>query len=253
MSDDALPHTAPNTIAGDEPAVGTLHQRIRGEIEGRILSGEWRPGFRIPFEHELMAQYGCSRMTVHKAISELAGQGLLIRRRRAGSFVASPRIHSAVLDISDIQAEILQRGQAYAYELLEQRIRPPADPEEETLAAGEDLLSITSLHRAGGAGFAFEERVISLASVPDARTVDFSLVAPGAWLLDHVPWTEAEHRISAENAKGRAAAVLGITAGAACLILERRTWRGENGVTAVRQTFPGHLYDLMARFTPSRG
>ena len=31
----------------------SLHERILGDIEGRILSGEWAPGHRIPFEHEL--------------------------------------------------------------------------------------------------------------------------------------------------------------------------------------------------------
>ena len=32
-----------------------------------------------------MAEYGCSRMTVNKALSALAATGLIARRRRAGS------------------------------------------------------------------------------------------------------------------------------------------------------------------------
>jgi GntR family transcriptional regulator, histidine utilization repressor len=32
-----------------------LHARIRSDIESKILKGEWRPGFRIPPEHALMA------------------------------------------------------------------------------------------------------------------------------------------------------------------------------------------------------
>ena len=42
------------------PAVGkpTLYKQIRLDIERRILTGEWPPGHRIPFEHELMARYG---------------------------------------------------------------------------------------------------------------------------------------------------------------------------------------------------
>ena len=31
----------------------TLHQRILSDIEGRIVSGEWPPGHRIPFELDL--------------------------------------------------------------------------------------------------------------------------------------------------------------------------------------------------------
>ena len=69
-----------------------LHQRIRSEIEGRILSGEWAPGYRIPFEHEMMARHRCARMTVSKALSGLASAGLIVRRKGSGSFVARPRL-----------------------------------------------------------------------------------------------------------------------------------------------------------------
>ncbi|MGH6996578.1 MAG: GntR family transcriptional regulator, partial [Phenylobacterium sp.] len=113
-------------------APAALHQRIRTDIEAKILSGELGPGDRIPFEHELTEQYGCSRMTVSKAISALAEAGLIERRRRAGSFVARPRVHSAVLDIPDLRAEIEGRGQAYRFELITcvQRAADGADEAE---------------------------------------------------------------------------------------------------------------------------
>ena len=31
----------------------SIAEQIRADIEARIGSGEWQPGFRIPFEHEL--------------------------------------------------------------------------------------------------------------------------------------------------------------------------------------------------------
>ena len=43
--------------AADKP---TLYKQIRLDIERRILTGEWPPGHRIPFEHQLMTRYGCS-------------------------------------------------------------------------------------------------------------------------------------------------------------------------------------------------
>ena len=64
--------------AADKP---TLYKQIRLDIERRILTGEWPPGHRIPFEHQLMTRYGCSRMTVSKALSELAQTDLIERRR----------------------------------------------------------------------------------------------------------------------------------------------------------------------------
>ncbi|TQT23185.1 histidine utilization repressor, partial [Xanthomonas perforans] len=38
--------------------------------------------------------------------------------------------------------------------------------------------------------------------------------------------------------------------GAACLVIDRHTWRGELPVTYVRQMFLGGSYDLVARFAP---
>lgn len=232
----------------------SLHQRIRTDIETRILSGEWRPGHRIPYEHELMAEYGCSRMTVNKAISALAQNGLIERRRRAGSFVARPRIHSVVLSIPDIQAEVAGRGETYGLRLLsrEHRAARRGDLIEQRLAGKGPLLAITCLHSGDGRPIAFEERLISLTAVPEVAEVDFSETSPGRWLLAHVPWTEAEHRITAVNAEDSLAEHLQIEAGAACLSVERRTWRGDEHITYVRQIFAGETYDLVAKFGPAR-
>lgn len=233
----------------------SLHRRIRAEVQANILSGAWPPGHRIPAEHELMAQYGCSRMTVNKALGPLADAGLIVRRRRAGTVVARPKIHSAVLDIPDIAAEVAARGEAYGYELLSRAERPPAEAEAEALdlAPGDRVLALRCLHRAAGRPFALEERLVNLAAAPEARSVDFAAMPPGGWLLSHVPWTEAEHRIGAAAATRAAARALAIPTGAACLILDRRTWRGADRITDVRLTFPGEAYDLVARFTPSQG
>ncbi|CAN5397833.1 histidine utilization repressor [soil metagenome] len=227
----------------------TLHRRIRTDISERILSGEWAPGHRIPFEHELMADYGCSRMTVNKALTPLVDNGLIVRRRRAGSFVARPRLHSAVLDIPDIQAEVTARGETYAYELLSRKIRLASHKDKADLEFGR-VLAFQGLHRAGGRPFAMEERLISLDAVPAAEAIDFSQVSPGSWLLGSVPWTQAEHRIRAVNPSLATARLLGVAPSTACLSLERRTWRGEAPVTWVLMTFPGEAYDMVARFAP---
>jgi GntR family histidine utilization transcriptional repressor len=230
----------------------TLHKRIRTHISERILSGAWPPGYRIPFEHELMAEYGCSRMTVNKALAPLAESGLISRRRKSGSVVSRPRIHSVVLDIPDIPAEVMARGESYGYELQSRRVRISSLQEVEKLGlkAPVEVLVLRCLHRASGRPFALEERLVNLEAVPEAVTVDFARTAPGSWLLGHVPWTEAEHRISAANVTRATSALLEIEPTAACLVLERQTWRGEDRITHVRLTFPGAAYDLVARFSP---
>lgn len=242
--------TAPPVRAA-EPS--SLHRRIRADIERRILSGEWRPGDRIPFEHELEERYQCARMTVSKAIASLVEAGLIVRRRRAGSFVAQPRIQSVILEIPDIQADIKARGEAYGLKLLTRRKRKPiaSRPDEQTLAGNGDLLALRCLHLANDRPFALEDRLISLASVPEAQHIDFAAESPGTWLLGHVPWTQAEHRITAVNADRDTAQTLDIEVRAACLALERRTWRASEHITHVRQIFPGTHYDLIARFGPN--
>ena len=230
-------------------SVQPLHRRIYDDLEGRILSGDLGPGARIPFEHELTAQYGCSRMTVSKAISELAGRGLVTRRRRAGTFVAQPKAHAAVLAIPDLRAEVLERGQSYGYVLLDRRERAAETAEEVELASGGGLLELVCLHRVDGVPLALEHRLVALAAAPQAINVDFHTVPPGSWLLEAAPWTEAENRIAAIEADARAARLLELKPGAACLYVERRTWRDRQGVTRVWQTFPGDRYDLVARFS----
>lgn len=229
-----------------------LHQRITADIEDKIRSGVWPPGFRIPFEHELTAQYGCARATVNKAVSVLAAAGLIERRRRAGSFVARPHIQSAVLQIPDIEAAVSRRGQTYGYELISRDLRrfDPADAEEARMGDAPGL-EIRCLHFADGRPLAFEHRILNLDASPQAEAADFSVISPGAWLLQHVAWTEGEHRISAINPKPAEARLLKIRPAEACLCVRRWTWRGGEGITFVRQIFPGDAYDLVARFTPT--
>jgi GntR family histidine utilization transcriptional repressor len=202
----------------------TVEERIRSDIEARVHSGAWRPGDRIPFEHELVAAYGCSRGTVSKALTRLARAGLIERRRKAGSFVADPQVHSAVLEVPDLAAMIAARGEAYRWELLERRKEA-------------DELVVTGVHHAADRPLCLETRTIFLAAVPQAGNESFAQVSPGGWLLSHVPWTRAQHGIRAVEGK-------------ACLLIERRTWRIDTPVTRVEQLFPGDRYDLTAEFKP---
>lgn len=222
----------------------TVEARIRRDIEQRIHSGEWRPGHRIPFEHELVAAYGCSRATVSKALGGLAKDGLIERRRKAGSFVAHPQVHSAVLEVPDLAQVIAARGEDYRWQLTDRRAVDDAG--EIPLPA----LLVEGRHFGGGEPFALERRVIALSAVPDAAQENFTNIAPGTWLLHHVPWTAARHRIRAVEASAAEAKVLGLRPRGACLELERMTWRAGEVVTHVRQLFRGDRYDLVAEFRP---
>lgn len=218
-------------------------RRIRDEIAGLIRSGAWRPGHRIPTEQELAAHHGCARATVSKALSELAASGLIERRRKAGSFVAHPPVHSAVMTVPDLAELIASRGEAYRWQALSVE---PAKAGEGPVPG--PALCISGVHLAAGEPFALERRLISLAEVPDAGAVDFETEAPGTWLLAHIPWTQVRHVIRAVSATRKEAGLLGVGAAAACLELDRTTWRAGRVVTHVRQLFRGDRFDLVAEF-----
>src|SRR3954453_7526432 len=146
--------------AKPETAKPTLYKQIRLDIERRILTGEWPPGHRIPFEHEIMARYGCSRMTVNKALSELVQAELIERRRRAGSFVRRPQYLSAVLKVPDIRAEITALGRTYGYELIKRarRAASAADRERLGVTTPRKVVAVSCRHSADGIPFALEDR-----------------------------------------------------------------------------------------------
>lgn len=230
-----------------------MHQRILSDVEGHILSGDWPPGYRIPFEHELTEQYRCSRMTVNKALTDLVKRGLIERRRKSGSYVSFPQVQSAVMEIHDVKREVQSLGLDYAYRLDERSVRKmnSGDSGRIDLPASSLLLDLTCRHFAGGLVFCLEERLINLSAVPEAEAESFDAVAPGSWLLGKVPWSTAEHRIRAVAASRQAGQALGIATGAACLVIERRTWSGGAPVTSVRLTYPGDRHELIAEFAPS--
>ncbi len=233
----------------------SLHSQITAEIETKILGGEWPPGHRIPYEHELTDFYGCSRMTVSKALTELARAGLIERRRKAGSFVMRPLGQSALLEIRDVASDVEALGLPYRFEVLARRKRQATAADRIRIDApkGAPLLAVACRHDAGFRPFCYEERLINLAAVPSAADEPFATVSPGAWLAARRPWTTAEHRIRAAAADRKIADTLRIAEGAPCLVVEQRTRLAGCPVTQVTFTYPAGVHELVATFAPSKG
>lgn len=235
-------------LAGEGP----LYEQIRRAILQLIVSGQWKPGTKVPSEHDLMAQFGASRMTVHRALSALAKEGLIVRRRRAGTVVAEPPAEHAVLAIPSIPDEIQALGRPHRVALLSRR----AGALGKTAAAlygvdaGETVLRLEALHWAGDVPHVLEQRVIRLDAVPAAATADFAATAPGTWLLENTPWSQARHVISAVAADAATAQLLEIAVASPCLLVERRTWHRGTHLTTARLTYPGDRHHLVGTFGP---
>lgn len=64
-----------------------IYFQLKTLLLEEILSGRYGPDDRLPTEHELCARFGISRTPVNRALSELADEGMILRRRRHGTFV----------------------------------------------------------------------------------------------------------------------------------------------------------------------
>ena len=64
-------------------------EQISAELRRRISSGYYRSGVRMPAERELALEFGCSRLTLSKALGPLAAEGLVVRQRGRGTFVSN--------------------------------------------------------------------------------------------------------------------------------------------------------------------
>ncbi|WP_158746281.1 UTRA domain-containing protein [Acidisphaera sp. L21] len=237
-----------------EPPIAplSLTGRIHRDIQQRIVSGDWPAGTRIPFETELAGQYRCSRMTVNKALSALVQEGLITRRRKAGSFVAEPKVEQAVMEIQDFAMEAARLNLPYHHEILAHSLKRlgVAAARAAGLPHGARVLHVMCRHSIGERPVAFEDRLIALAAVPAAADEQFDLIPPGTWLLRRVPWSQAEHTIRACCADASLARVLDVKPGEACLVLHRRTWHLGKPVTTVDITYAGERQHLVGRFSP---
>lgn len=68
-------------------AENAKYQQVADWIQGRLISGELKPGDRLESENELGARFGISRQTVRHALDALEWQGVLLRRRGSGTYI----------------------------------------------------------------------------------------------------------------------------------------------------------------------
>ena len=89
----------------NQPRRETLTDQLVRELSGRILSGRYRPGERLPTEQEINDEFNVSRTVVREAIAHLRANGLVDTKRGVGAFVNEVRqaiafhIEEASLDL----------------------------------------------------------------------------------------------------------------------------------------------------------
>lgn len=213
---------------------------VRDEIRRRIDARVWSPGEAIPNEAEIAEEFDCARSTVNRALRELAEQGLVTRRRRAGTRVTLNPPARAMLKIPILREEVEAKGMTHRHKVLERRIEAPPSLIRHRLDIDETArtVRIVTLHLAEGRPYALDQRWINLATAPEAANHDFDAVSPNEWLVQNSPYTHGDFCFSAEKALEIEREHLGACEDDALLILERSTWRHEQFVTTTRVSFP---------------
>ncbi len=87
-----------------------LYLQVEQDLRRLIDSHEWDSGYRIPSEKELEDLYGASRITIRRALQDLAADGLLIREPGRGTFVREPTLTAEPRGVTSFSEEMIRLG-----------------------------------------------------------------------------------------------------------------------------------------------
>jgi len=233
----------------DITATVPLYLGVKQMILARISAGDWPPGRRVPSENELVAELGLSRMTINRALRELANDGVLTRVQGLGTFVAEGKGHSSVFEVRNIAEEIAERGHSHSARVLVlDRVKvTPELSDTLGLPLGAEAFHSLIVHAENDIPVQLEERYVNPETAPDYLAQDFAEVTPNHYLSSVIPWTEAEHEIEAVLPANWEAKLLAIARADPCLAIRRRTLAGERIVSTVRLLMPGGRYRVSSR------
>jgi len=155
-----------------------IYYQIREQLRQQILSGHLQPGDPLPSEAQICAQCGVSRMTARMALTQLANEGLVVRQRGRGTFVAPPKAtfregSPFLLSYTDILGHLGLRAGA---KIRSQEVIPATRPAAEQLqvAEGEALVRIVRLRYAGDQVMSLETSLLPQRLFPTLAELDLA-------------------------------------------------------------------------------
>jgi len=228
---------------------------IRGQLLDLI--GSMSDGEALPAERDLAERWNVSRMTLRRAMDDLVVEGILERRRGAGTFLTRPRL-SRRLAMTSFTEDMLRRGKVPSTRTLEFRHRKAdrAASQKLRVPIGEPLIAFARLRLADGEPMAIESSIIQASLVPGLTAAD----------LEH-SWYELladRYDIHIESAKfdvepilpdARSASWLEVPTTQPCLRLKIVSLDRKGRIIETGEaTFSGGTYSLSAELSaPERG
>jgi GntR family transcriptional regulator len=149
-------------LAGPVP----LHHQVYLDLRAALEAGEWLQGNRLPPERELAERYGCSLITVRRALGDLAREHRLERTRGRGTFVTRPPIDLDLDGSMSFTEEVQRLGHDPATRVVTARTVPAEAAVAEALdiAIGASVVHLERLRMADG-----EPLLLEQVFLPEAR------------------------------------------------------------------------------------
>jgi GntR family histidine utilization transcriptional repressor len=200
-------------------------QQIKNHILQRIHAGAWKEGDQIPTEAALGRQFGVARMTVNRALRELAAEQSVNRIQGVGTFVAQHKYQSTLVAIRSIADEVRGRGDQHACAVvLLESIKAPAPLARQFDARrGIRLFHSILVHYENEMQIQVEDRWVNAALAPDYLRQDFARSTPNEYLMRVAPLQGVSYRIEAKLPPAEIRQRLAMPAGEPCLVLYRTT------------------------------
>src|SRR5690554_4109492 len=173
--------------------------KIKQYIYRKIASGEWPENHPVSSENALASQFKVSRMTARRALQELADEGLVIRSKGSGTYVAPLKSQTSFMAIRNIADEIRARQHDYHAQVhvLKQIPASPQVAEQLALAPESPVYYSVITHFENNLAVQVEERFVNPAVVSDYLRQDYTKMTPHEYLSSVAPLTEASHQIEA--------------------------------------------------------
>lgn len=149
---------------------------VKKSLKDKILSGEYVAAQPIPPERELGEIFGVSRITVRRAISELANEGLIYTEQGKGTFVADREKGLDLLSLTSCTEDLMAMGYQIRRKVLECEV---IEADESLRAAlhmeKSDVLRLTRIFFADEKSVNFTSTNIPLERFPGLHEFDFSV------------------------------------------------------------------------------
>jgi GntR family transcriptional regulator len=197
-----------------------LYMQVARKLILDVREGRYQVDQALPSERLLSEQLDVSRVTARKAIDQLVEQGLVVRRRGSGNYVA-PRIEQPLSNLSSFSEQLQQRGYKPGSQWLSRTLVVAAADEQLSLGLSPNtrVARLERLRMADDIVMAYEVSVIPASVLPRPETVGNSLYEHLAE-TGHMPVRALQH-IRAMNAPATLAGQLGVPVGQAVLFITR--------------------------------